>query len=417
MNESLLLLNELNKTQDLSTELQKIFEQKFERPAEGVYFSPARLNIIGEHIDYNGGHSLPLAITLGTYAAYALREDGQFNFASLNMSKGASFESSELEQPAREDWSDYVRGMLLELRKKGLSLDGIDLLIYGNVPNGAGLSSSASLELLIGKLVQDLSGAELSGLDLALCGQAVENNFIGVNSGLMDQVAIALAKKAHAVLFHAADLSFRHCPIELENTAFLVLNSNKRRELRESKYNERRAESEKLDRILTEANLLVDSGGDLSKGTRLCQIELKSLAQAEAAVKAAVPAAEAERLCRRLRHVISEEERVRRTVEALAAGEPETIGKILIESHRSLAEDYEVTGPELDALVEAANLEDAVYGARMCGAGFGGSAIALVDSQADSAYMDRIVKNTVARSGLKPDLFLVQDSGGPRRLA
>lgn len=395
-------------------QLQRGYEEIFEMQPERYYFSPARVNLIGEHIDYNGGDVLPLAISQGTYAAVGLSPDRDFHLFSENLGSKIDFAPELIGLPARGDWADYVRGQVMELRDCGLVAPALNIYIFGDIPNGAGLSSSASLELLISTIVQDYLGSELSALELARLGQRVENHFIGVQSGLMDQVAIALAEEDHALLFRSSDLSYRHCPVDFQEGRLLVLDSRKRRELRESKYNERLSESKQIEEALRAAGLIEVPEGERLTATSLAQFPEERLEEAFAVLAAYE---EAEILTRRFRHIVTEQARVHAMVDSLATGDLERAGEILAASHHSLAQDYEVTGPELDALAAACNEAPEIYGARMCGAGFGGVVIALARPEFNIETAERIAERTVAVSGLRPVVYDIASVGGPSRIA
>ena len=342
------------------------------------YFSPGRINIIGEHIDYNGGLVFPCAISLGTYAAISLRDDDLVNLYSANFKDNGviSFNlSSELVKT--NVWADYVKGVISEMKKDGHKIEkGFNAYIYGNLPNGASLSSSASLELLFAEIVRELNNLELSDLDLVKYSQRAENHFVGLHCGIMDQFAIGMSKKNHAILLDCATLKYDYAPLELGDNVILIMNTNKRRDLVTSKYNERCAECE-------EGLQLIRS--NYKEVTHLCELEVSDLPAIEKVIANEV-------VYRRVRHVVSEMDRVKKTFAALQANNIELVGKYINESHRSLKEDYEVTGLELDTIVKLAQAEEGVIGARMIGAGFAGCAIAIVSKDA----VERVSKNVLA---------------------
>ena len=296
----------------------------------GVYFAPGRVNMIGEHTDYNGGHVFPCALTIGTYGVARKRNDKKLRFYSMNFEQLGVLESSvENLKPEKEaDWTNYPKGVMWAFGEKGMKVEqGMDLVLFGNIPNGSGLSSSASVEVLTGFILRDMFGFDVTNQDLALIGQYSENKFNGVNCGIMDQFAIAMGKAGHAIFLDTATLKYEYAPIKLENAKIVISCSNKKRGLGDSKYNERRSE---------------------------CETALAELQQVRA------------------KHAVYENQRTIKAVEALKNNDVALFGKLMNESHVSLRDDYEVTGIELDTLVEEAWKIDGVIGSRMTGAGFGG---------------------------------------------
>ena len=311
--------------------------------AEGdiaVYFAPGRVNLIGEHTDYNGGHVFPCALTIGTYGAVRKRNDNKLRFYSMNFGHLPVIESSldDLKPRRNAGWTNYPKGVMWALREKGYELPcGIDLMLFGNIPNGSGLSSSASVEILTGYILNDLFQLGISNKDLALLGQFSENHFNGVNCGIMDQFAIAMGRKDHAIFLDTADLSYEYAPIKLDGAKIVISCSNKRRGLGDSKYNERRAECEKALEEIRKVRQ-VDSLGALTE---------EQFEEVRDAVKDPVRR-------KRAKHAVYENQRTVKAVEALKANDIALFGKLMNESHISLRDDYEVTGKELDTLVEEA---------------------------------------------------------------
>ena len=345
---------------------------------EGVkaYFAPGRVNLIGEHTDYNGGHVFPCALTIGTYGAARKRDDNKLRFYSMNFERLGVIESS-LEDlvPSREaGWTNYPKGVMWAFGEKGMKVpQGMDLMLYGNIPNGSGLSSSASVEVLTGFILRDLFGFAVSNQDLALIGQYSENRFNGVNCGIMDQFAIAMGRKDHAIFLDTADLSYEYAPIKLEKAKIVIACSNKKRGLGDSKYNERRSECERA----------------LEELQKVC--EANSLGElTEEAFEAHSDSIGSEVRQRRARHAVYENRRAIAAVSALRENDLAAFGRLMNASHISLRDDYEVTGAELDTLVEEAWKVEGVIGSRMTGAGFGGCTVSIVEEQAIDSFIARV---------------------------
>lgn len=360
------------------------------------YFSPGRINIIGEHIDYNGGLVFPCAISLGTYAAISLRNDDTINLYSENFNEnGVISFSLSYELLKTGIWADYVKGVISEMKKDGHQITkGFNAYIFGNLPNGASLSSSASLELLFAEIVRDLNNLELSDLDLVKYSQRAENNFVGLHCGIMDQFAIGMSKKNYAILLDCATLKYDYAPLELGDNLILIMNTNKRRDLVTSKYNERCAEC-------AEGLQLIRS--NYKEITHLCELEVSELPEIEKVIADEV-------IYRRVKHVISEMGRVKKTFEALQINNLELVGKYINESHKSLKEDYEVTGLELDTIVKLAQSCEGVLGARMIGAGFAGCAIAIVKSSAVDAVTKKVKAGYFEKIGYDCNIYIAESN-------
>ena len=387
---------------------QKVLERFQELfGAEGdirSYFSPGRVNLIGEHTDYNGGHVFPCALTIGTYGAARKREDRKIRFYSENFSKMGVFETSldDLVYHEEANWTNYPKGVVWAFKEKGYETQtGFDLVMYGNIPNGSGLSSSASVELLMGVILVDLYGFEgLSMIDLALLGQYAENRFNGMNCGIMDQFAIAMGKENQAIFLDTGDLSYEYAPIEMKGAKIVIAASNKKRKLTDSKYNERRAECE-------------EALADIQK-----QMEIKALGELTEEQFEQVQDAIHNPICRkRAKHAVYENQRTIKAVAALKAGDLETFGKLMNASHVSLRDDYEVTGKELDTLVEAAWKQEGVIGSRMTGAGFGGCTVSIVKEDAIEAFIKNVGEIYEKEIGYAADFYVVEIGDGSRRIA
>ena len=367
------------------------------------YFSPGRVNLIGEHTDYNGGHVFPCALTIGTYGIARKREDRKIRFYSENFSRLGVFETSldDLVYHEEANWTNYPKGVVWAVNEKGYVADtGFDLVMYGNIPNGSGLSSSASVELLMGVILVDMFGFEgLSMIDLALLGQYAENKFNGMNCGIMDQFAIAMGKENQAIFLDTADLSYEYAPIEMKGAKIVIAASNKKRKLTDSKYNERRAECE-------------EALADIQK-----QMDIKALGDLTEEQFEEVKEAVKNPVCRkRAKHAVYENQRTIKAVAALKAGDLETFGKLMNASHVSLRDDYEVTGKELDTLVEAAWKQEGVIGSRMTGAGFGGCSVSIVKEEAIDDFIKNVGEIYEKEIGYAADFYVVEIGDGSRRI-
>ncbi|MGD9887061.1 MAG: galactokinase [Bacilli bacterium] len=367
-------------------------EAKFGKKPMMLFFAPGRVNLIGEHLDYNGGYVLPCAIDLGVYGVVAPRNDDMVCCFSENVSFYGiiSFSLHNLVYDKSHGWANYVKGMLKETN----ATQGFDLYVYGNLPNGAGLSSSAALEILVGTIVNTLENKQMSPKTLALKGQLAENNFIGVKCGIMDQFVIASAKEGFAMLLNTNTLEFTSVLADFNDYALVIGNTNKKRALSDSKYNERRHECERglqaLNKQLKLPNLCALSSSDLEKYRYLIKDEL---------------------IYQRVRHVVTENERVMLASSALVNHDLILFGKLLDASHQSLKTDYEVTGLELDTLVDLHQAYGAI-GARMTGAGFGGCMIALMRKNHLKETLNEIKKEYQQITHLWPDFYLVSVGKG-----
>ena len=369
----------------------------------GVYFAPGRVNMIGEHTDYNGGHVFPCALTIGTYGVARKRDDKKLRFYSMNFENLGVLESSvEGLKPEKEaDWTNYPKGVMWAFGEKGMKVEsGMDLVLFGNIPNGSGLSSSASVEVLTGFILRDMFGFDVTNQDLALIGQYSENKFNGVNCGIMDQFAIAMGKKDNAIFLDTATLKYEYAPIRLENAKIVISCSNKKRGLGDSKYNERRSECETALAELQKV-VKINALGDLTEA----QFE-----QYQDAITSPV--------CqKRAKHAVYENQRTIKAVEALQNNDVALFGKLMNDSHVSLRDDYEVTGIELDTLVEEAWKIDGVIGSRMTGAGFGGCTVSIVKDDAVDAFIEKVGTDYKNKIGYAADFYVVEIGDGPVKLA
>ena len=389
----------------MKEQLVKVFKEKF--GSEGdirSYFAPGRVNLIGEHTDYNGGHVFPCALTIGTYAIVRKREDRNFRFYSTNFESLGVIEASldNLKYDKALDWTNYPLGVVWAFIEKGYPVDcGFDMLLFGNIPNGSGLSSSASVEVVTGVALRDLFGYDdISMIDIALFGQYSENNFNGVNCGIMDQFAIAMGKKDQAIFLDTSDLSYTYAPIKLADEKIVIACSNKKRGLGDSKYNERRAECEEA---LAELQT---------------QLDIKALGElSEEEFEANKDLIKSEVRQRRAKHAVYENQRTLKAVDALKAGNLEEFGKLMNASHVSLRDDYEVTGIELDTLVENAWEQEGVIGSRMTGAGFGGCTVSIVKTDCVDKFIENVGKAYLEKIGYAADFYVVEIGDGGRVLA
>lgn len=381
----------------------KQFEKLF-GSTEGVnvYFAPGRVNMIGEHTDYNGGHVFPCALTIGTYAAVRKRPDRVLRFYSMNFEKLGVITTSidELTPSAEADWTNYPKGVMWAFAERGMKMDcGLDVVLNGNIPNGSGLSSSASLEVLTGFYLRDLFGFDVSNIDLAKIGQYSENNFNGMNCGIMDQFASAMGKKDHAIFLDTADLSYEYAPLVLEGAKIVVTNSNVKHSLVNSEYNVRRSECEKALEEL-QSVVQIQGLGDL---TTEAFEKYKSAIKDETRVK-------------RAKHAVYENQRTISAVEALKHNDLESFGKLMNASHVSLRDDYAVSCEEIDVLVEEAWKLDGVIGSRITGGGFGGCTVSIVKDEAVENFKEKVGAAYQKRVGKMADFYVVEIGDGPVRL-
>ncbi len=389
----------------MQQQLVKKFQELFGDGGDiRFYFSPGRVNLIGEHTDYNGGHVFPCALTIGTYGVARKREDRKIRLYSENFSKMGVIETSldDLVYRDSSGWTNYPKGIVWTFQEKGYPIEkGFDMLMYGNIPNGSGLSSSASVELLMGIILKDLFGYEdLTMINLALIGQYGENNFNGMNCGIMDQFAIAMGKKDHAIFLDTQNLQYEYAPIRMDGYKIVIAASNKKRRLTDSKYNERRAECEEALKDIQ----------NVKKIHALGELTEEEFEQVKDTVKDPV--------CRkRAKHAVYENQRTIKAVKALKNNDLETFGKLMNASHVSLRDDYEVTGKELDALVEAAWKQEGVVGSRMTGAGFGGCTVSIVKEEAVDAFIKNVGEIYKKEIGYEADFYVVEIGDGTRRIA
>lgn len=381
------------------TVLKKFEELYGDAGSAKVYFAPGRVNMIGEHTDYNGGHVFPCALTIGTYAAVKKRADRKLRFYSMNLEKLGVIESSldDLKPSDAADWTNYPKGVMWAFAERGMKMDcGLDIVLNGNIPNGSGLSSSASLEVLTGFYLRDLFGFDVTNVDLALIGQYSENNFNGMNCGIMDQFASAMGKKDNAIFLDTANLSYQYAPLVLDGAKIIVTNSNVKHSLVNSGYNTRRSESEQ-------------ALADLQK-----VVQIKSLGDlTEEAFEANKSAIQDPVCAKRAKHAVYENQRTIHAVEALKNNNLKEFGELMNASHVSLRDDYEVSCDEIDVLVEEAWKVDGVIGSRITGGGFGGCTVSIVKDEAVESFKEKVGAAYRERVGKEADFYVVEIGDGP----
>lgn len=383
-------------------QLIKRFEEVFQTVDPRVFFAPGRINLIGEHTDYNGGNVFPCAITYGTYAIAKKRDDLTIRMYSLNFETIGlvELELSDLTYDEQHNWGNYPKGMVKHLIENSQPITtGFDVLFYGNIPNGAGLSSSASIELVTGVMLEKLFELEMERIELVKIGQQVENHYIGVNSGIMDQFAIGMGKENHGILLDCTSLHYEYAPLELDQYKIIIMNTNKQRTLATSKYNERRNECEQALKELQRELEVMSLGAISEQEFEQYQVLLPN-----------------DVLVKRARHAVFENARTIKALQALKKKELKEFGKLMDESHRSLRDDYEVTGKELDALVEAAWEQEGTIGARMTGAGFGGCAIAIVEDKAIDSFIRDVGQKYQQRIGYDATFYIAKIGDGAKEI-
>jgi galactokinase len=384
---------------------QKLLEKFIELFGDGgeirVYFAPGRVNLIGEHTDYNGGHVFPCALTIGTFMAVRKRNDRTLRFYSMNFDKLGVLEYAldDLTPKADGEWTNYPKGVIWAFEGRGMNPDcGLDIALCGNIPNGSGLSSSASLEVVTGYMLKDMFGFDVTNQDIALIGQYSENNFNGCNCGIMDQFASAMGKADNAIFLDTADLSFEYAPIVLDGAKIVVTNSLVKHSLVDSAYNDRRNESAQALKDLQEV-CGIKSLGELSE---------EEFETYKSAIKDEVNRA-------RAKHAVYENQRTIKAVQALKNQDLETFGKLMNASHVSLRDDYETSCEEVDVLVEEAWKIPGVIGSRITGGGFGGCTVSIVKDDAIDTFKEKLTAAYEEKVGKTPEFYVVSVGDGPSR--
>ncbi len=364
-----------------------------------LFFSPGRVNLIGEHTDYNGGYVFPCALSFGTYLVVRPNNKRLVRFATTNFDHRSEVKLDEPFEKEGKSWFNYPVGVLNELRKKALEIEGVDLLYSGDIPNGAGLSSSASIEMVTAFAMNEIFEFGLDRMELVKLSQLAENLFVGVNCGIMDQFASGMGAADHALFLNCDTLDYERIPIKLEGMKIVIANTNKRRGLADSKYNERRSQCESAVEALRKEK-------DIRHLSDLNMDEFNALSH--------LITDETER--RRARHVISENTRTLSAIEALNQGDLESFGLLMNQSHDSLRDDYEVTGKELDTLVEEARKMEGTIGSRMTGAGFGGCTVSIVKEDQVESFIREVGSGYNERTGLKADFYVAEIGDGSKQI-
>jgi galactokinase len=365
-----------------------------------VFFAPGRVNLIGEHVDYNGGMVFPAALTVGTWLLIRKRTDDQLLFASTNFDTFVKSSTKDLVYKQEDDWANYPKGVIRELQKLQVEVTGAECLYFGNIPNGAGLSSSASIELVTSLAFASLAGANIDTVELVKLSQRAENQFVGVNCGIMDQFAVGMGKQDHAILLNCDTLAYEHVPLKIDGYRLVITNTNKRRGLADSKYNERRSECEAglayLQTVLPNITCLADVTPDMLREHRYVIKDPTVL--------------------KRVTHVVEEIDRVKQAVVALRAGNLKRFGELMFASHDSLRDQYDVTGLELDTLYEEAKKIPGCIGTRMTGAGFGGCTVSLVEETQIERFQTEVAKHYTEKTGLTPTFYVVGIGDGVKEM-
>lgn len=385
--------------ENLIKDFKEIF--KYSEEVE-TFFSPGRVNLIGEHTDYNGGFVFPCALDFGTYAVVKKREDKIFRMYSKNFENLGiiEFNLDNLVYEKKDDWANYPKGVIKTFLDRNYKINsGFDVLFFGNIPNGAGLSSSASIEVLTAIILKDLFKLDVDMIEMVKICQATENNFIGVNCGIMDQFAVGMGKKDNAILLDCNTLKYEYVPVKLKNMSIVIANTNKKRGLADSKYNARRADCQEAVKTLNKNGVNIKYLGELT----VAEFEkVKHFLTNEDQLKRAT-------------HAVTENERAKIAVEFLRKDDIAEFGRLMNKSHISLRDDYEVTGLELDSLVEAAWEEKGTVGSRMTGAGFGGCTVSIVENDYVDSFIKNVGKKYKEKTGLEASFYIANIGDGAGR--
>lgn len=382
------------------SELRKSFKEAFGLEADAVYFSPGRVNLIGEHTDYNGGFVFPCALSFGTYLL--IRKNGEkfVQFRSLNQPEVVKVTLDKLTERLEKSWANYPLGVFAQFVKRGYTFEqGFDIMIWGDVPNGAGLSSSAALEVVTAYALNDQLGTGLNRTELAKIGQKAEHEFALVNCGIMDQFASANGKKDHAIFLNCDTLDFELVPVKLDGVKVVISNTHSPHKLDSGAYNQRVAECKKA----------VEQLNTVRSIKYLAELTESEFEKIENAITDPVAH-------KRARHVVGEVQRTTDAVKALKEGDIELFGKLMNASHVSLRDDYEVTGPELDTMAEEAWKIEGVIGSRMTGGGFGGCTVSLVKDEAIEEFKEKVGKAYEAKINIKPDFYIAEIGNGAMKV-
>ena len=383
-------------------QLKSAYEAAYQKPATDIFFAPGRVNLIGEHTDYNGGFVFPCALSFGTYILLSKNEEQKINFRSLNMEAVYSLELTQLSEPLpNKAWANYPLGVFAQFIKRGVAItQGYDILFWGNVPAGAGLSSSAAMEVVTAYALNDLLGTNYGLADLAKIGRAAEHEFAGVMCGIMDQFASAHGKVDHAIYLNCDTLEYDLVPVKLDGIKVVVTNTHSPHKLDSGSFNDR----------VRQCQLAVEQINSVRPIQYLAELSQVDFDQVEHAITDEVAH-------RRARHVVGEVQRTKDAVEALKNGDIVKFGQLMNKSHVSLRDDYEVTGPQLDALAEAAWKIDGVLGSRMTGGGFGGCTVSLVREEAIPAFIEKVGAEYTEKTGLTADFYIAEIGDGAHRIS
>ena len=382
-------------------QLKSAYEAAYQKPATDIFFAPGRVNLIGEHTDYNGGFVFPCALSFGTYILLSKNDEQKINFRSLNMEAVYSLELTQLSEPLpNKAWANYPLGVFAQFIKRGVAItQGYDILFWGNVPAGAGLSSSAAMEVVTAYALNDLLGTNYGLVDLAKIGRAAEHEFAGVMCGIMDQFASAHGKVDHAIYLNCDTLEYDLVPVKLDGIKVVVTNTHSPHKLDSGSFNDR----------VRQCQLAVEQINSVRPIQYLAELSQVDFDQVKDAITD-------ETAHRRARHVVGEVQRTKDAVEALKNGDIVKFGQLMNQSHISLRDDYEVTGPQLDALAEAAWKIDGVLGSRMTGGGFGGCTVSLVREEAIPAFIEKVGAEYTEKTGLTADFYIAEIGDGAHRV-
>ena len=382
-------------------QLKSAYEAAYQKPATDIFFAPGRVNLIGEHTDYNGGFVFPCALSFGTYILLSKNDEQKINFRSLNMEAIYSLELTQLSEPLpNKAWANYPLGVFAQFIKRGISItQGYDILFWGNVPAGAGLSSSAAMEVVTAYALNELLGTGYELTELAKIGRAAEHEFTGVMCGIMDQFASAHGKADHAIYLNCDTLEYDLVPVKLDGVKVVVTNTHSPHKLDSGSFNDR----------VRQCQLAVEQINSVRPTQYLAELSQAEFDQVKHAITD-------ETAYRRARHVVGEVQRTKDAVAALQQGDIVLFGKLMNQSHISLRDDYEVTGLHLDALAEAAWKVDGVLGSRMTGGGFGGCTVSLVREESINTFIEQVGKEYTAKTGLKADFYIAEIGDGAHRV-
>ena len=382
-------------------QLKSAYEAAYQKPATDIFFAPGRVNLIGEHTDYNGGFVFPCALSFGTYILLSKNDEQKINFRSLNMEAIYSLELTQLSEPLpNKAWANYPLGVFAQFIKRGVAItQGYDILFWGNVPAGAGLSSSAAMEVVTAYALNELLGTQYGLADLAKIGRAAEHEFASVMCGIMDQFASAHGKANHAIYLNCDTLEYDLVPVKLEGIKVVVTNTHSPHKLDSGSFNDR----------VRQCQLAVEQINAVRPIQYLAELSQLEFEQIKDAITDEIAH-------RRARHVVGEVQRTKDAVEALKNGDIVKFGQLMNQSHVSLRDDYEVTGPQLDTLAEAAWKINGVLGSRMTGGGFGGCTVSLVQEQAIPTFIEQVGAEYTEKTGLTADFYIAEIGDGAHRI-